>query len=60
MLNDCKYGVNVQGNTINLTLLRAPQAPDMTADQGMQQFTYAFYAWNGSLAESELVREGMN
>ncbi len=58
VLNDCKYGVNVVGNSINLTLLRAPLAPDMTADKGMQEFTYAFYAWNGSLAESAVVREG--
>ena len=29
----------------------------MNADQGMQEFTYSFYAWNGWLAESEVVRE---
>ncbi|HEY3379689.1 MAG TPA: glycoside hydrolase family 38 C-terminal domain-containing protein [Armatimonadota bacterium] len=58
VLNDCKYGVNVLGNSINLTLLRAPLAPDMTADQCVHQFTYAFYAWNGCLVESDLVREG--
>jgi alpha-mannosidase len=57
VLNDCKYGVNVLGNTISLTLLRAPLAPDMTADVGLQEFTYAFYAWNGSLADSGLARE---
>jgi alpha-mannosidase len=30
----------------------------MNADKGVQEFTYAFYAWNGSLAESGLVRQG--
>lgn len=44
------------GNSINLTLLRAPLAPDMTADRGPQEFTYAFYAWNGSFAGSSLIR----
>jgi alpha-mannosidase len=58
VLNDCKYGVNVDGNSINLTLLKSPTAPDMNADKGVQEFTYAFYAWNGSLAESGLVRQG--
>lgn len=58
VLNDCKYGVNVAGGSINLTLLRAPQAPDMHADQGLQEFVYAFHAWNGSFFESGLVREG--
>ncbi|MBN1977337.1 MAG: alpha-mannosidase [Anaerolineae bacterium] len=57
VLNDCKYGVNVPGNAINLTLLRSPLAPDMTADKGRQEFVYAFYTWNGSLFESPLVRE---
>jgi len=59
VLNDSKYGVNVLGGTINLTLLRAPVAPDDQADLGTQTFVYAFYAWDGSdLADSGLVREG--
>jgi alpha-mannosidase len=57
VLNDCKYGLNVQGNTINLTLLKSALAPDMTADKGTQTFTYALYAWNGSLADSGVVKE---
>jgi alpha-mannosidase len=58
VLNDCKYGVNVLGNSINLTLLKSALAPDMYADRGHQELTYAFYAWNGSFLESELVQEG--
>ncbi len=57
ILNDCKYGLNVADNSINLTLLRSPIAPDATADQGKQQFTYAFYCWNGAFAQSNVVRE---
>ena len=41
VLNDCKYGVNVLGNTIKLTLLKSALAPDMHADQGVHSFTYA-------------------
>jgi len=48
----------VLGNTIALTLLKSPLAPDMTADQGAHIFYYAFYAWNGSFAGSDVVREG--
>ena len=58
VLNDCKYGVNVAGNSINLTLLRATMAPDMHADLGAHEFTYSFFAWNGSLSESDVTREG--
>lgn len=57
VLNDCKYGLSVTGNSINLTLLKSAMAPDMTADKGIQNFTYALYAWNGCLAESGVVRE---
>ena len=57
VLNDCKYGLSVNDNCINLTLLKSAMAPDMTADKGLQTVTYALYAWNGSLAESGVVRE---
>jgi alpha-mannosidase len=58
ILNDSKYGVSVLGNSINLTLLKSALAPDVTADRGGHEFTYAFYAWNGSLYESDVVRQG--
>jgi alpha-mannosidase len=57
ILNDCKYGLSVVGNSLNLTLLKSALAPDMTADKGEQTFTYALYTWNGSLAESKVERE---
>ena len=57
VLNDCKYGVNVEGGSINLTLLKSSIAPDWTADRGLQEFTYAFYPWNGTFIESNVIRE---
>ena len=60
VLNDCKYGVNVDGGTISLTLLKAPVIPDMYADQGIQEMKYSLYVFNGSLAESGLVQEAYN
>jgi alpha-mannosidase len=58
VLNDCKYGVSVLGGSINLTLLRAPLAPDPDADQGRQEFTYAVLPWDGPFAQSGVVEEG--
>jgi len=55
VLNDCKYGLSVEGGSINLTLLRSTLAPDMTADQGLQEFAYAFHAWNGPFFDSDLI-----
>jgi alpha-mannosidase len=41
LLNDCKYGHDVQGNVMRLSLLRGPTYPDPQADQGEQHFTYS-------------------
>jgi len=57
VLNDSKYGVNVAGSSINLTLLKSALAPDMYADKGLQEFTYAFYLWNVPFSESNVIRE---
>ena len=43
---------------MELTLLRAAASPQMRADNGIQEFTYAFYAWEGSFREGEAVRQG--
>ncbi|HVL05621.1 MAG TPA: glycoside hydrolase family 38 C-terminal domain-containing protein [Acidimicrobiales bacterium] len=41
LLNDCKYGYDVRGNVLRLSLLRSPTAPDPECDQGRHRFTYA-------------------
>ena len=58
ILNDCKYGVDVLDNNISLTLLKSALAPDMTADRGRQEFTYAFYFWDTPFSASGLVQQG--
>lgn len=58
LLNNCKYGISVNENAMELTLLRAAAGPQMRADNGEQRFTYAFYAWEGSFADSDVVRQG--
>jgi alpha-mannosidase len=59
VLNDSKYGISVEGNSINLTLLRAPLAPDMTADRGVQEFAYAFQCWNNAaFRDAGIVQSG--
>lgn len=58
VLNDCKYGISVEGNQMELTLLRAASSPQMRADNGTQHFTYGFYAWEGSFVDSDVIRQG--
>ncbi|MBX3120448.1 MAG: alpha-mannosidase [Fimbriimonadaceae bacterium] len=40
LLNDCKYGHDINGNVMRMTLLRAPKAPDPECDMGKHRFTY--------------------
>jgi alpha-mannosidase len=58
ILNDSKYGINVLGNSMNLTLLKSALAPDPEADKGIQKFTYAIFYWNGSFGNCDVIREG--
>jgi alpha-mannosidase len=47
LLNDCKYGHDVQQNVIRLTLLRSPADPDREADLGEHRFTYSLLPHEG-------------
>jgi alpha-mannosidase len=49
LLNDCKYGYDVRGHTLRLSLLRAPTAPDPRCDRGRHRFTYALLPHGGEL-----------
>ena len=55
LLNDCKYGHDTYGNTLRLTLLRSPKAPDPEADMGRHTFTYALLPHGGDFREGEVV-----
>ncbi|MDO5379077.1 MAG: glycoside hydrolase family 38 C-terminal domain-containing protein [Clostridia bacterium] len=59
VLNDCKYGVGVEQNSIELTLLRAAASPEMASDQGEHRFRYGFTAWEGDFLHSPVVRQGL-
>ncbi len=58
VLNDSKYGISMNGNALELSLLRASACPEMQADYRVHHFTYGFTAWEGSFADSDVVRQG--
>lgn len=58
LLNDCKYGISMNGNALELTLLRASTCPDFHADQGAHDFTYGFTAWEGDFYGCDVVKQG--
>ncbi|MHA6533874.1 alpha-mannosidase [Paenibacillus sp. BAC0078] len=57
LLNDCKYGYDVQASTIRLSLLRAPKWPDVTADLGSHDFTYSLYPHEGDWRSAHTLRK---
>ncbi len=58
LLNDCKYGCDIQPNQIRLTLLRGSTWPDEQADKGVSEFTCAVYPHAGNWQEAGTVRRG--
>ena len=58
LLNDSKYGYDVRGNVLRLSLLRSPEWPDPHADEGHHEFTYSLYTHAGNWREAQTVRRG--
>ncbi|MEG3938408.1 alpha-mannosidase [Microcoleus sp. S36b_A3] len=58
LLNDCKYGCDIQPNQIRLTLLRGSTWPDEQADKGVSEFTCAVYPHAGNWQDAGTVRQG--
>lgn len=57
LLNDCKYGYDVRGHTMRLSLLRGPGYPDPEADRGWHRFAYALLPHPGDLRQGRVVEE---
>ena len=55
LLNDCKYGHDIHGNVLRLTLLRSPQAPDPDADRGIHTFTYSLLPHASDFRDGEVI-----
>ncbi len=57
LLNDCKYGHDIHGNEMCLSLLRASVSPDPIADRGQHQFTYALFPHAGDFRAAGVIEE---
>ncbi|MBI1803778.1 MAG: alpha-mannosidase [Ignavibacteriae bacterium] len=58
LLNRSKYGYDVKGNIMRLSLLRSPNWPDPTADRGKHTIEYALFPHRGTWKEALTVRRG--
>lgn len=57
LLNDCKYGYDIKGSQIRLSLLKGGIYPDPTADIGLHEFTYSLYPHNSDPISGKTVEE---
>ncbi|MGB3554184.1 MAG: glycoside hydrolase family 38 C-terminal domain-containing protein [Jannaschia sp.] len=56
LLNDCKYGYDIKGHMMRLTLIKSATSPDPQADQGRHVFTYALFPHAGGWTNG-VIRE---
>ncbi|WP_028058494.1 alpha-mannosidase [Candidatus Solirubrobacter pratensis] len=57
VLTDAKYGYSAFGDTLRITLLRAPRLPDPEADRGRHAFAYALLPHAGGWQDGGVVAE---
>ena len=55
LLNDSKYGYDILGNVMRLSLLKSAEFPDTEADYGTHCFTYSLYIHKEPWYNSETV-----
>ncbi len=58
LLNRAKYGGNIHGQVMRLSLLRSPKWPDPMADMGKHRIEYSLYPHKGNWKDGNTVRKG--
>lgn len=56
LLNDCKYGYEVYGSEMKLTLLRCATYPNPNGDKGIHNFTYSLRTHENDLRNSDIYK----
>jgi alpha-mannosidase len=57
VLTDSKYGYSAFGDTLRISLLRAPRNPDPEADRGTHSFAYALLPHRGPWQDAGVVAQ---
>jgi len=58
LLNDSKYGFDVKGNTMRMTLVRTSYSPDPRPDYGKHELLYSIYPHKGDWKEAQTFKRG--
>jgi len=58
LLNNARYGHDVEGNTVRMSLLRSPTEPAYNTDEGVHLIGYSLYPHSGGWREAGVMRRG--
>jgi len=58
LLNDCKYGFDVKGSTMRLSVIHGATYPDPEADRGGHDLLYSLYPHKGTWKEADSIKRG--
>jgi len=58
LVNDCKYGCDVNKNIMRLSLLRSSYEPDPVPDRGIHHFNYAIVPHQNDWKDANTLRTG--
>jgi alpha-mannosidase len=58
VLNDCKYGISIDGSDMRLSLLKSGTHPDPRGDAGTHVFTYSFLPHDCGFSAEAVIRPG--
>ena len=56
LMNDCKYGISVNGSQIALSLHKGGNHPDVKGDKGLHSAVYSFMPHNCSFGADAVIR----
>ena len=57
LLNDCKYGYDIHGGIMQISLFKCGTNPNREADQGEHRFVYSLCPHEGPLAQTDVAKE---
>lgn len=57
ILNDCKYGCDVAGSRMRISLIKTASFPDENQDIGLHEFCYSLYPHQGDVKEGRVREE---
>lgn len=60
LMNDCKYGYDILGNEMSITLIKSGTYPNPDADKCEHRFVYSLYPHKGNHCEGKTIQQAFS